>query len=327
VFRNFQTVTATTVRVRAERSLEARRSIAAGWFGVGGRAAGLGISSGMRVSHDTLANQSHVSPWLLVERDVGAVRLTLSAGRAVQYSALEHVSAAPDPLRPERVWTIDAGAKGLVTRTIGWSATVFRRREVDILRRINENRLVNGVRVVESLFPTIAPTLSGSSRGVDLALERRADRGPTGWLAYSWAHTRFTDRATGETFDGDFDQRHTLNVFVQQRLSYRLRVGAKFRYGSNFPIVGYFAGTSDALVLAADRNRVRLPAYARLDVSASRTFTYRRSRLTLFLEVMNVTNRDNYGPSDGGIRSNLTATDFAEKLIPVLPSAGILLEF
>ena len=42
---------------------------------------------------------------------------------------------------------------------------------------------------------------------------------------------------------------------------------------------------------------------------------------------MNVTNRDNYGPADGGIRANLAAEGFSEKLIPVLPSAGILVEF
>ena len=116
-------------------------------------------------------------------------------------------------------------------------------------------------------------------------------------------------------------------MFLQQRLSHRLRVSARFRYGSNFPIVGYFEGSADALRLAAERNQVRLPAYARLDLSASRTFTYQRSRLTLFVEVMNATNRDNYGPADGFVRNTLVAENFSERLLPIVPSAGILLEF
>jgi len=72
-------------------------------------------------------------------------------------------------------------------------------------------------------------------------------------------------------------------VFLQQRLSYRLAVSGKLRIGSNFPIVGYFRGTPEDMFLASVRNAVRLPLYARLDVRANRTFTFERSRLTLFV--------------------------------------------
>jgi len=186
---------------------------------------------------------------------------------------------------------------------------------------------VNGLRLTESTFPTLASNLGGTSHGMDVAFERRSERGPTGWVAYTWAHTRFLDHVTGEEFDGDFDQRHTVNVFVQQRLSYRLKVSAKFRYGSNFPIVGYYSGSNDDLRLAATRNDVRLPPYARLDVSGSRTFTFARSRLTLFIEVVNATGRRNFGPADGFIRSTGQAVGFSERMIPFLPSAGMLVEF
>lgn len=204
---------------------------------------------------------------------------------------------------------------------------LFRRHESDAIRRVSEHRLDNGTRLFESIFPSIASSLEGTSRGVDVMVERRADRGPTGWVAYTRAHTVYDDRVTGERFDGDYDQRHTLNAFVQQRLSWRMRVSARFRYGSNFPIVGYLEGSHDALRLGSERNRVRLPAYARLDLSGSRTFTFDRSRLTLFVEIMNVTNRDNYGPADGFIRNTLVAANYSETLIPILPSAGILIEF
>lgn len=327
VFRNFQTVTPTTQIIRAERRSDAGRVVTAGWMNVGGRAVGLGLTTGLRVSHDSFDGRSHASPWLLVERDVKMARLVFSAARSVQYVSLDYAGASPEPLVPETAWMVDGGLKGAVTPRLFWSATVFRRHESDVLRRINENRLVGGTRVVESTFPTVASRLAGRSRGFDLAFERRADTGPTGWVAYSWAHTRFDDRVTGEAFDGDFDQRHTVNAFVQQRLSYRFRASAKFRYGSNVPVVGYFTGVHDALQLGSERNTVRLPSYARLDLSGSRTFTFTRSRMTLFVEIMNVLNRRNYGPSDGSIRSTLAAIDYSEKLIPILPSAGMLLEF
>jgi hypothetical protein len=326
-FRNFSTATATTTRIRAERTFNSTRTIAAGRVSLAGRAAGVGLGVGVRVSHDTLADQTHASPWLLAERAVGGTRLAVSLSRTVQYSSIENAAAAVVPLAPERAWLVDVSLRRPLTSSISLMAAAFRRHEFDILRRTSENKLVNGARVAESIFPSAASTLAGTSRGVDVVLERRSNRGPTGWLGYTWAHTRHDDRATGESFDGDFDQRHTVNAFVQQRLSYRLRVNAKFRYGSNFPIVGYYTGTNAALYLGSLRNQVRLPAYARLDLGGSRTFQFARSRLTLFVEVMNATKRTNYGPSDGGIRVNLEAVDFSERLIPLVPSAGMLWEF
>jgi len=116
-------------------------------------------------------------------------------------------------------------------------------------------------------------------------------------------------------------------VFVQHRISYRTAVSLKLRVGSNFPIAGYFSGTPESLVLATDRNRVRLPVYARLDLRANRTFTFDRRRLTLFAEVMNVLGRRNLGQADGLVRANLTTDGIAERLLPRVPSVGVLIEF
>ena len=80
-------------------------------------------------------------------------------------------------------------------------------------------------------------------------------------------------------------------------------------------------------MLGAERNRVRLPRYARLDLRAKRTFTFDRRRLTLFVEVMNALGRENVGQADGSIRANLEAVGYAERLIPFVPSAGFLIEF
>jgi hypothetical protein len=325
--RNFSTATATTTRIRAERASDDRRTIAGGFVGLGGKAAGVGVHAGVRVGHDTLTSSTQASPWVMLDHTAGRVSLAVSASRVVQYPSLDQWAAASLPLTAERAWLLDAGARLPVTSTLGAGVMVFRRAESDTIRRVSENRLDGGTRIVESIFPSVAGSLDGTSRGVDMLIERRAERGPTGWVAYTWAHTDYRDRVTGERFDGDYDQRHTLNVFVQQRLSWRMRVSARFRYGSNFPMVGYLDGEHEALRLGTERNRVRLPAYARLDLSGSRTFTFERTRLTLFVEVMNVTNRDNYGPADGFIRSNLVAANYSEKLLPIVPSAGVLIEF
>ena len=100
------------------------------------------------------------------------------------------------------------------------------------------------------------------------------------------------------------------------------------RDGSNFPIRGYIESAAVGYVLAAQRNTLRLPVYARLDLRADRTFTYRKSRLTLFMEIVNATNRRKFPPEQPGVNL-VTRRVFepAETTFPSFRSAGILLEF
>ena len=95
------------------------------------------------------------------------------------------------------------------------------------------------------------------------------------------------------------------------------------RYGSNFPIVGYVGQDANGYLLSSQRNGLRVPAYARLDLHADRTFTYRKSRLTLFLEVVNATNRDNYRPNSPGMNTGTRRVfESARKSVSVVAGGG-----
>ena len=76
------------------------------------------------------------------------------------------------------------------------------------------------------------------------------------------------------------------------------------------------------------RNESRLPLYARLDIRANRTFNWSRKRLTLFAEVINLLNRDNLRFDPPSINPvTRRATGLFETMLPILPSAGVLIEF
>lgn len=329
ILRDFTTAVGGGVRVRNARELNARTTLLAGWAQVGKRGATGGVLAGVRIADRTLGSASAISPWVLGERAFGPLTLRAGAGRSAQYPDPALFGVESGPVLPERATSVDIGAEYQLPAGARLLVTGFRRRETRILRLAGENRLdpILGTRVVEFPFPLFTPSLEGTSRGVDVTLLRRGTSGLTGWVAYTWAHTRHHDTQTGETFDADLDQRHTLNVFAEQRLSYRFTVSAKLRMGSNMPIIGYFAGTPEALRLSKTRNEVRLPYYARLDLRANRTFTFDRRRLTLFIEVMNLAGRRNYGQADGSVRSNFETSGFVERLIPFVPSMGILIEF
>ena len=81
--------------------------------------------------------------------------------------------------------------------------------------------------------------------------------------------------------------------------------------------------------ITAERNLTRLPFYSRLDLRGNRTFDVAGGRLTLFVEIINVWNRRNLrGREAYGITfGSREAFGVTEKLFPIVPSAGFLLEF
>jgi hypothetical protein len=318
------------IRVRAERDRSPRITLMTGWVQVTHEQPGGGVALGVRVSDRTIANRPAVSPWILAERRTGAFTWRAGIGGAAQYPDPAFAFAPDEAIGPERSLGGDVGVEHRLGRGLTWRATAYSRSDRRGLRPAVESRILSstGQFRADDLLPVYTATLDGTSRGAEIVLARQALTGVSGWIGYSWARTRMRDVVTGETFDGDFDQRHTLNAVVTGRLSYRTSVGAKLRIGSNTPIVGYFEGTPGDLRLASARNGTRLPRYARLDLRASRTYTMNRRRLTLFVEVMNALGRRNYGQAEGTIRPvGLEAIGFVERLIPRVPSAGMLIEF
>lgn len=299
-------------------------------------AARIQVTTGARLDRWELIGATRLVPWLLSEFEPRpGTRVRASAGFQHQVPSIDQtlVVAASTGLVPERAVTMEAGIEQRVGS--GWrlAAAAYRRQDEDRLRSTDsEPRIENG-RVVLPRNPAWANTMSGTTRGVELTVERKSANGLNGWLSYAWSKSELVDAHGGirnppETFFADFDQRHTGNAYVAYRWSGRTSLSARLRYGSNFPITGYVGQDANGYLLSSQRNGVRLPEYSRLDLRGDRTFTYRRSRLTLFLEVVNAANRDNVRYNSPGVN---TATRRVvrptEKLFPLLPVAGVLIEF
>lgn len=291
------------------------------------------ISPGVRIDRFTLTHGRTTSPWMQVDWTLArGMHARAGVGVYHQFPAFDQVwgSRSGPTLAPERAIQADVSVDGPAGSRGLWQVTLFSRRERDRLRaRDAEMRLVSGVPRQPARTPTYDNTLTGYSRGLELVLERRSPNGVSGWLAYTLAFTRESDRRTSERFWADFDQRHTFNAYAHYRFSSRLSASVKFRAGSNFPITGYVSARGDEFFIGEERNAARLPAYARLDLRANRTFEVRTKRLTLFAEVINVLNRRNARTRLGPTIESGTGrvVDPFEKLIPVVPSAGLLLEW
>ena len=94
------------------------------------------------------------------------------------------------------------------------------------------------------------------------------------------------------------------------------------------PATGYWEQRGDEFFVGSVRNALRVPAYSRLDLRANRTFNWQTKRLTLFVEVMNVLGRENVRFEQPGIDIRTgQAFGMFNSMIPLVPSAGVLIEF
>ncbi len=293
---------------------------------------GASIVPGIRVDRRGLLGSTDVSPWIGTMWPLGP-RMTLRGGGGLYRQSpgfAEVVGLRGTPtLGSQRAFDADVGLEGRIGSLSRWQVTIYDREDRDLVRLADsEVHLANGAFVSASPTSHYRNALDGHARGVELLVQRRTPNGLSGWASYSYGFNRYRDLTTGEAFWGDFDQRHTINVYGNYRLSDRLSLSARFRAGSNFPAPGYWQARDGGYFLTSDRNTLRVPAYSRLDVRANRAFTWEHARLTLFLEALNVYGRTNVRIGVPSVnRRTLEVTNLFETLAPFIPSAGILLEF
>ena len=168
--------------------------------------------------------------------------------------------------RPERAPSFDVGVEHRARRgDRAGRSTAFGRSESRGAARRSARIASIPIRHVRIAESDVSDAIGALDRRHLARRGRRPDaprrrRGSTGWIGYTWAHTQLPRHAHRRVFDGDFDQRHTLNVFAQQRLSYRLTVSAQApRRQQLSASSGTSRSARKALWLAAERNRVRLP--------------------------------------------------------------------
>jgi hypothetical protein len=68
------------------------------------------------------------------------------------------------------------------------------------------------------------------------------------------------------------------------------------------PIPGYFTMRDGQLFAGEQRNDVRMPTYARLDLRGKRTFFSSRHAITAYGDILNVLNRPNEGLAVGSVQ-------------------------
>ncbi|MEO8594243.1 MAG: TonB-dependent receptor [Candidatus Solibacter sp.] len=258
-------------------------------------------------------------------------RVQLGFGQYVQYPEISLLtsplgSRALLPIRSNHLIAAVEQRFGARTRV---RAEYYDRVDRDLVYQpLYDPRLVDGKLFVPPANPRYLNSLRGYSRGVQFFLQRSSANRATGWISYAFGRTGMRDGITRDRFPSDYDQRHTVNIYGGYRLKPTVNLSAKISYGSAFPIPGYLQQVGTLYYLTSVRNQLRTPRYFRSDARVNKSWTKDKWKLTLFGEVINLTNRTNYLFDGFNGYNSRTAQAFLtlDTTFPVLPSAGVVFE-
>lgn len=206
--------------------------------------------------------------------------------------------------------------------------------------RARYENLLNPIEIfpeLESDRVLVAPDRS-DARGVEIVLRQDGRRRWSWWLSYARARTQ--DELGGEWVPRSRDQPHTASFSLNYSPgdAWNLNLSGLYHTGwPRTPILGSLEPGPDGgerlVPYLGPRNSERYPDYLRLDLRASCRFERGPGTWTVFLEVMNLLNRDNqrglkrivdyYVDDDGTVR---TVPVFRSGF-PLLPSLGVRWSF
>jgi hypothetical protein len=294
----------------------------------------LRLSGGLRWDRHSTNTISAVSPYAsMAFQPWRNGRFALSFGQYVQYPEIAdfHSRGGRTSLLTERASHHEFTFEQRLGERTRIRLELYNRQDRDLLfRPYGEPRIaVNGSVFVPRPVAAIENSQRGYARGLTAFVQRRTANGFTGWISYTYGIAKLYDGVLLQWSPADYWQRHAVNFFGSYRLRPTVNLSSRILYGAGLVVPGFFRRQSGTYFLAQDRNQVHLPDYFRADFRINKSWTWQRWHLILFGEVVNITNHDNLRYEE--LRSYNVRTGQAslsiQKMMPIVPSAGVVWEF
>ena len=170
----------------------------------------------------------------------------------------------------------------------------------------------------------------GLSYGVEVFLKKRTGKF-NGWIGYtlSWTKRSFPEINNGNWYYAKYDRRHDLSVVLSYDMSDKWTFSTAWIYATGnaitLPNSRYFI-EGNIIEVWGDRNSFRMPAYHRMDISATYTRKkHKKYESSWNFSVYNLYNRHNpfyiYFITQGNLNNYSLETKAKQvSLFPVLPS-------
>jgi len=167
---------------------------------------------------------------------------------------------------------------------------------------------------------------SGRSYGSELLLRYKPEGRFFGWLAYTLSRSERRDGPGEPLHVYDFDQTHILTAVASYKLGRGWQVGGRFRYVTGNPYTPDIGGIADydsgayAPIASANTNSARMASFNQLDLRVDKEWQFKAWKLSAYLDVQNVYNRQN--PEGIAYNYNYSKTGIVSGL-PLLPIIGV----
>ncbi|MDX2020806.1 MAG: TonB-dependent receptor [Deltaproteobacteria bacterium] len=223
--------------------------------------------------------------------------------------------------------------------------------ELTAFRSDSHNLAVRSPREQPFSGEALLPLGKGKTVGGQVLLKQTFSKSLFGWVSYSLLRSQRIDPVASDQCSDpalpladcrfpnstvfsytvnrtrlfDYDQTHLLTALASWDIGRGFNLGARFRYATGYPrtpVVGsFYDARRDAVQpLFGAQNSIRIPAFLQADVRLAKTLTLAKgSDLELYLDVQNITNRQNaeeiaYSP-DYARKARITG-------LPLLPVVG-----
>jgi len=188
-----------------------------------------------------------------------------------------------------------------------------------------------------ALIPEMAPDRvrldpsSAEAMGLEFSLEYRGEGDLDWWVTY--VLSKATDRINNSDQPRSWDQRQAFQAGISWQ-SDPWEVGAAIEVHSGWPTTPltatYDPEEEEFIPVPGPRNSENFSTFLVLDLRVSRVFDVKKGRLSAFLEVSNVTNRDNPCCVDFDVNDEVSPPMVDRTLdywVPIIPAIGVLWEF
>jgi hypothetical protein len=244
--------------------------------------------------------------------------------RVALRAAAGSVHQGPDPmdlsavfgaprLGPERAWHASAGVLWRASDALSLEGTGYYRSLWALV--------VRSPAATPRLAQALVQDGEGRASGAQVVLRQRPWRGLSGFAAYAFGRSDRLDAPGGAWHPADDDQTHALTLAASWQAG-SFRAGTRLRWATGAvrtPVVGAIWNARRDLYepVFGPLAGARLPPFFQLDVEAGYGFVLGAARLSLVLEVLNVTNHAN---AEEAVYSFDYARQDALRGVPFLPT-------
>jgi hypothetical protein len=165
----------------------------------------------------------------------------------------------------------------------------------------------------------------GRVYGGELLVRQELTKGFFGWIAYTLSRSERRDHPDQAWRTFQYDQTHILTLIGSYQFGRGYQLGLRYRFvtGNPYtPVTGaYYDASNDRYTpLYGSTYSARLAAFSQLDLRFDKAWTYNRWRLSVYLDIQNLTNRAN--PEGVSYNFDYRQTQ-PQSGIPFLPVFGL----